>query len=132
MKKNKLAGNSLVKTLWQNKVAQTNISVAGIATNRSSHQRCSMKKCVLKNFVKFTGKHLCQRLFFNKVEPATLLKKRLDRFFSCEFYKIFKNTFFTELLWMNFSELSSFWCVQLWWKVVIINQYHLLLTIEQK
>ena len=29
---------------------------------------------------KFTGKHLCQSLFFNKVEglrPATLLKKRL-------------------------------------------------------
>ena len=34
-----------------------------------------------KNFAKFTGKHLCQVLFFNEVagpEPATLLlKKRL-------------------------------------------------------
>ena len=27
---------------------------------RSSHQRCSMKKGVLRNFTKFTGKHLCQ------------------------------------------------------------------------
>ena len=38
------------------------------------------KKGVLKNFVKFTGKHLCQSLFSNKVaglKPATLLKKRL-------------------------------------------------------
>ena len=35
---------------------------------RSSHQRCSMKKGVLRNFIKFTGKHLCQGLFFNKVE----------------------------------------------------------------
>ena len=34
---------------------------------RSSHQRCSVKKGVLKNFAKFTRKHLCQRLFFNKV-----------------------------------------------------------------
>ena len=38
------------------------------------------KKSVLKHFVKFTGKHLCESLFFNKVagvRPATLLKKRL-------------------------------------------------------
>ena len=26
-----------------------------------------MKKGVLRNFTKFTGKHLCQSLFFNKV-----------------------------------------------------------------
>ena len=35
------------------------------STHRSSHQRCSMKKCVFSNFVKFTGKHLCQNLLFN-------------------------------------------------------------------
>ena len=34
---------------------------------RSSHQRCSIRKGVLKNFVKFTGKHLFLSLFFNKV-----------------------------------------------------------------
>ena len=34
---------------------------------RSRHQRCSIKKGVLRNFSKFTGKHLCQSLFFNKV-----------------------------------------------------------------
>ena len=33
---------------------------------RSSHLRCSVKKGVLRNFAKFTGKHLCQRFFFNK------------------------------------------------------------------
>ena len=44
---------------------------------RSSHERCSIKKCVLRNFSKCTGKHLCQGLFFKKVagRPATLLKK---------------------------------------------------------
>ena len=37
-----------------------------------------MKTGVLKDFVKFTGKHLCQSLFFNKVaglRAATLFKK---------------------------------------------------------
>ena len=47
---------------------------------RSNHQKCSIKKGVIRNFVKFTGKHLCQSIFFNKVAGlryATLLKKRL-------------------------------------------------------
>ena len=41
---------------------------------RSSHQRCSIKKGVFKNFAKFTCKHLCRSIFFNEVEglrPAT-------------------------------------------------------------
>ena len=38
-----------------------------VGINRSSCQMCSMKKVVLRNFTKFTGKHLCQSLFFNKV-----------------------------------------------------------------
>ena len=49
-------------------------------TIRRTHQRRSAKKGVLRNFAKFTGKHLCQVLFFLKVagpESATLLKKRL-------------------------------------------------------
>ena len=37
------------------------------ATCRSSHRRCSVRKGVLRNFTKFTGKQLCQNLFFNKV-----------------------------------------------------------------
>ena len=44
---------------------------------RNSHRRCSVRKGVLTNFAKFTGKHLCQSLYFNKVaglRPATLLK----------------------------------------------------------
>ena len=34
---------------------------------RNSHWRCSIKNGALKNFTKFTGKRLRQRLFFNKV-----------------------------------------------------------------
>ena len=43
-------------------------------------QRCFIRKHALRNFAKFTGKHLRQSLFFNQVacmKPATLLKKRL-------------------------------------------------------
>ena len=38
-----------------------------LTNNRSSRQRCSIKIVVLKNFAKFTGKHLCHSLFFNIV-----------------------------------------------------------------
>ena len=39
---------------------------------RSSHRRRSVRKSVLRNFSKFTGKHLCQNLFFNKVAGPQL------------------------------------------------------------
>ena len=78
-------------------------------TLRSSHQRCSIQKGVLRNLTKFTWKHLCQSLVFNKVaglRPATLLKKRLwHRCFYCEFCEISRNTFFTEHIWTTSSRL---------------------------
>ena len=58
------------------------------------------KKGVLEDFEKFTRKHLCQSLFFNKVEgqPATSLikKETLVLVLFCEFCEIFKNTSFIE------------------------------------
>ena len=69
-----------------------------------------MKKGVLKNSVKFTGKHARQSLFFNKVadlRPATLLKKTLARVFSGGFCEIFKNTFYREHLRTTASELYA-------------------------
>ena len=49
--------------------------------------------CSVKNFAKFTGKHLCQGLFFNKVAALrheTLLKKWLwHRYFPVTFAKNF-------------------------------------------
>ena len=64
---------------------------------RSSHQRCSIKNSVLRNFTKFTGKHLRQSLFFNKVvglRLATLLKKRLwHRCFPLNFAKFLRISF---------------------------------------
>ena len=54
------------------------------------------KKGGLRNFAEFTGKHMCQSLFFNKVvgiRPASLLRKTRAQMFSYEFCEISKNTF---------------------------------------
>ena len=52
------------------------------------------KKGVLKNFARFTGKHLSQGLFFNKVtglRPANLLEKTLwYKCFPVNFAKILR------------------------------------------
>ena len=65
---------------------------------RSSPFRCSMKRGVLKNSVKFTGKHFYWSLIFNKVATAwNFIKKETQvQVLSCEFCEIFKNIFFTE------------------------------------
>ena len=48
---------------------------------KQSHPKVFCKKGVLENFAKFTGKHLCQSLFFNKVsglaQSMLLLKKAI-------------------------------------------------------
>ena len=38
-----------------------------VNANRSSRPEVFCNKGVLRNFTNFTGKHLCQSLFFNKV-----------------------------------------------------------------
>ena len=60
------------------------------------HWRCFVRKKVLKNFAKFTGKHLCQSLFFKQ--------ETLAQSFSCEFCEISKNVFFTEQLLTTASD----------------------------
>ena len=42
--------------------------------SRRSHRRSAMEKGVLKNFAKFTEKHLCQSLYFNKVASLNFAK----------------------------------------------------------
>ena len=64
------------------------MSVTCSSSFRSSRQRCFVKEGVFKNFTKFTGKHLCQSLFFDK---------------DGEFCVIFKKNFYTELLRVNAS-----------------------------
>ena len=68
------------------------------SSNRSSRPKVFCKKGVLRNFLKFTGKHLCQNLFFNKVVILILINfiknQTLAQVFSCEFCEISKNAFF--------------------------------------
>ena len=53
---------------------------------RTSHPRCSIRKGVLRNFAKFTGKRLCHSLYFNKV--AGLRPE------GCEFAKFLRTLFY--------------------------------------
>ena len=62
----------------------------GVIKYRNSYRRCSVRKRVLRNFAKFTGKHLCQTL-----GPATLLKKEpWHRYFPWNFAKFLKHLFY--------------------------------------
>ena len=72
---------------------------------RSSRLEVFCRKGVLRNFERFTGKHLCQSLLFNKVaglRTVTLLKKRLwYRCFPVNFSKFLKTPSITEhLRWL--------------------------------
>ena len=71
--------------------------------NRSSRPEVFCKKGVPRNFAKFTRKHLCQSLFFNKVADlrrAILLKKTLwHGYFCVNFWKFLGTPFLKEHLW---------------------------------
>ena len=58
-------------------------------------QGCSVKKGVLRNFTKFSGKRLCQSLFFNKVVGLRLL----HRCFPVNFVKFLRTPFYIEHIW---------------------------------
>ena len=51
--------------------------VGACSKGRSSHQKCSIKNIVLRNFAKFTDKQLLQSNKVASLWPANLLKKRL-------------------------------------------------------
>ena len=62
------------------KKSSTNENVAAkgytIGMIQAAKRKCSIKKGVLRNLSKFTGKQLCQSLFFDKaadLRPTTLL-----------------------------------------------------------
>ena len=68
---------------------------------RSSRPKVFCKKGFLRNFARFTGKHLCQSLSFNKVadRPGNFIKRKtLAQMFSRKSREISKSTFFTEHL----------------------------------
>ena len=75
--------------------------------SRSSHRRNSVRKGVPKNFVKFTGKHLCQSIFLIK------LKNRFwHRCFPVNFANFLGTPFFTEHLWVTGSRIYKIKCIE--------------------
>ena len=66
----------------------------GFKIGRSSHRRCSIKKLLLK--------------ILQNWEENTCVRVRHDKVFSCQFYKIFENTFFNRTLPGN-----CFWWISL-------------------
>ena len=97
-------------------------------TVRNNHRRCSVKKGVPRNFAKFTGKYLCQSLFFKKVaglSQATLSKKRLwHRCFTVHFTKFWGHLFYRTPLWVTaFTNKSEKYA--LYWKESYFNPFQL-------
>ena len=59
-----------------------------------SHRRCSLRKGILRNFAKFTGKHLCQGLLSNKVAGGGLVfSLRIHSCFPVNFPKFLRTHF---------------------------------------
>ena len=58
--------------------------------SRSSHQRCSIEKSVLKNFAIFTGKQLRWSLDLQALRPATLFKRLQHRCFPVNIAKFLR------------------------------------------
>ena len=76
------------------------------ASVRNIHERCSVRKRAVRNFPKFTGKHL--HLFSIKLQALAhnfINKETLAQVFSCEVCKISKSTFFREHLKETVSEV---------------------------
>ena len=70
---------------------------------RSSRPDVFCRKGVLRNFGKFTGKHLCQSLFIE-----SLLKNRLWHWcFPLNFAKFLKTLFAEDLRWLLLKELNE-------------------------
>ena len=64
------------------------------------------EKVVLRNFTKFTGKHLGQSLFLTTLQAWAcnfIKKETLAHVFFCGFCEICEKTFFTEHLWTTAS-----------------------------
>ena len=85
-------------------------------------QRCSAKS-VLRNFTKFTGKHLYLHL-----RPATLLKRRLwHRCFPVNLVKFLRTPFFIEHLWLLLLFFGIMNSVSLSQKPGLLTTSHIIL-----
>ena len=91
-----------------------------LSNNIGNHRKCFIEKGVRKNFAKFTGKHLRQSLFFNKVaEPSVFsefLKNTSRWLFLCKSLNLI---FFQIINW----KVSSFLVLRTSTSVVFIEDF---------
>ena len=65
----------LTKMFLSNAKKQKSICILKDLVDRSSHWKCSVRKGVLGNFTKFTGKHLCTASFLRKLHRTDIRHK---------------------------------------------------------
>ena len=100
---------------------------------RSSHQRCFLLKGVLWSFAKFTEKHLCQSLFFNKVagiRPDTLW----HRCFPMNFAKFLRTPFLENTSWrLLLKPVIHFFIYSIWlvWFFIFLDHDFRILKLHQ-
>ena len=68
--KNDILNNFTTTKKWVDPFAFSVEMAFARKKNRSSHQRCSVKKGVLRNFAKFTRKRLYWSLFLTKLQAS--------------------------------------------------------------
>ena len=81
------------------------------AYSRSSHPELFRKKCVLKSFWKFTGKHL----HWSLLQGCNFIGETPAMVFSFEFNENLKMPFFKELFW--WLRVSHFYSLTKWLSV---------------
>ena len=83
-----------LRTLILKNICERLLVKISISVTRSSRPEVFCKKGVLRNLTKFTEKHLCQSLLYNKVAGMRLW----HRCFLVNFVKFLRSSFFTEHL----------------------------------
>ena len=101
--------------------------VSEAAVHRSSRPEVFCAKGVLTNFAKFTGKHLCQSLLYNKLadlRPATFTARKT--IFPGISWKAQKDqvNIFPSTFWLKKGRISHHWKVQKK-NFSVISKYHL-------
>ena len=82
------------------------------SSKRSYSSEVTVPRCLWKRspFIKLIGNHLDRRLYLMQLQASTKpphCKKDPTQMISCNFYEIFKNTFFVEPLEATASEPSN-------------------------
>ena len=112
------------EVLW---IVQSRGTLTELGALRNSQRWYSVRKGALRNYAKFTGKHLCQTLFFNKVSAlrsATLLKYGLwHRCFSVNFVKCLRPPFLQNtlgrLLLCSLKICLLAWDIDVFWSIIL-------------